>query len=97
MKDKIANWLNQFPEVVWDRWTQSENWACAYGWIARDDGRFDFLVIDFDDGEPWKFSTSSAKFSKEFSVRLNFEGSTGHQECRRIENDFPGVKACKLL
>lgn len=92
--------LNKFPEVIWDRWTGSledKHGIGVYGWIARDDGKSDFLFLRIDQDGPWLFATSSSKHSSVFSSRLNFdaEDSGGHKSCKRIEHFFPNVKSTK--
>lgn len=99
MTTLIEKILNQFPEVTWDRWTGeigSEFGIGVYGWIERQDGKSDFMFIRIDNDGAWMFATSSAKYSAEFSRRLNFEGSSGHEQCKRVENYFKSVKATAL-
>jgi len=84
-KRHIAGWLNRFPEVMWDRLTEDAADVKAYGWVARDDGRFDFVLLDFwnaDAGTPG-FSTSSAELSATFASRL---GVADENECQRVEH-----------
>jgi hypothetical protein len=89
--NEIADKLNLFPEVEWDRMAGAEDWRWggAFGWIARDDGRSDFLVVQWqtlDDGEVyWWNTTSSARYSHDFAERLRGEDH-GHQDCQRVED-----------
>lgn len=69
-----------FPEVEWDRWAGLPNEYNIFGWIQRDDGWKDFLVLEIIDNEITDFCTSSAKYSKEFSKRLLFP----HYECNKV-------------
>jgi hypothetical protein len=95
VKRKIEEILNLFPEVMWDRWSGSMNVGAmdVFGWIAREDGRYDFCVLLFFDGEVSSIITSSARYSEEFSNRLGF---TGHNPCKRVEKYFPNAKAVRL-
>lgn len=88
-KEQIALILNKFPEVVWDRATGDidGDFSC-FGWIARDDYKFDYLDLYFIKGEVCSYSTSSAKYSKEFANRLGF----AHEDCKRMEHIFKDVK-----
>ncbi len=81
---KIKKTLNVFPEVKWDRYTEIEGESNFFGWIEREDGKSDFLVLSFIDSRLWWYMTSSAKFSKEISKRLKL----GHSECKRVEQLF---------
>ncbi len=85
---RVINGLNKFPEVVWDRFTgDAEDYFRCFGWIAREDDKFDFMVIDFDKGEVVDYSTSSAKYSLEFSKRINFT----HENCQSMYEFFEDV------
>lgn len=90
---RLADALNLFPEVRWDRFVPFEQegrltFAAAYGWLpARPDGRCDFLLIEQTPDGTW-MTTSSAKWSEEFGARLNaWQGLTDrapHQPCQRL-------------
>lgn len=84
----IESVLNSFPEVTWDRWAGTS----VFGWIPREDGRSDFVVVRIEDGRLTSVLTSSATCSEIFSKRL----SLSHSDCRRVEHDFPNVKSVKL-
>lgn len=87
MKEQIEGWLNDFPEVKWDRWSGTIEEFDVFGWIERSDRRRaykDFLVISFKNAQPVAFSTSSSLFSERFSNRLDFT----HESCKRVENSF---------
>lgn len=93
---QIANALNTFPEVTWDRYTQDDYELIAYGWIERDDAYKDFMliVVDLVDFTFW-YTTSSAKYSQAFHNRIN-DNPKQHSKCRRVESMFPTVKAVRL-
>lgn len=96
IKLKIEALLNLFPEVRWDRYSGQINRMAAFGWIDRKDGhgRSDFLSLIIVNGEWLSYTTSSAEYSKEFGRRLGLEH---HNDCRRIEHDFPAVKNTVVL
>lgn len=99
LRAALAERMNRLPEVCWDRCVLHDESGVAYGWISRDDGRSDFVVLEFQWGETkglggesltWLgvgFTTSSARYSHEISKRLH--GSDGgHKDCERIEDAF---------
>jgi hypothetical protein len=92
----VVETLNKLPEVTWDRFAGDgvEN-VSVYGWLPRDDGRSDFVLVMIDKDGPWLISTSSAKHSADFSARLGMD-SDGHSGCRRVEDHFPGVRCVRL-
>lgn len=92
MKNQVESILNLLPEVTWDRYSGEEDSIDVFGWIKRDDGRSDFVVLGIKHGEAEYFETSSAKYSKEFATRLEFT----HSDCKRVEDNFPNVKSVKL-
>lgn len=79
--------------VFWDRFVEEDNQIVVYGWIPRDDGLADFVVLRavFDGVE---YLTSSAKYSKTIGDLLRGgPGSSTHVVCRRVEDncDLPNV------
>lgn len=95
MKHRIEAILNLFPEVRWDRWSGTFERMTIFGWIARDDGKFDFVFLYLVNGQVDMIDTSSAKYSEEFGKRLG-AGYDDHQPCKRVENFF-NVNAIKLV
>lgn len=93
--DKIEKFLNRFPEVTWDRFACSGDQCSFYGWIPRHDGKFDFLLLEFDEGKLYNWMTSSKRFSLKFYARIH-RRRTGHNPCQRVEHWFPKVKCIKL-
>lgn len=95
----MAERMNRLDFVRWDRCVRHDNTAVAYGWISRDDGRSDFVLLDFSWGDTegldgstltWfavGFSTSSAVYSAIIS-RLLHGGGEGveHRDCERVED-----------
>jgi hypothetical protein len=98
MKDLVENILNQFPEVVWDRFTGDlvpTGRIAVYGWIARPDGRSDFLWLGIDTEGAYMMFTSSAKYSAEFYRRLQFNSESGHIACKRVADFFHNVRTTR--
>lgn len=92
----IVETLNKLPEVTWDRFAgDAVDHVSVFGWIERDDGRSDFAMVMIDKEGPWLISTSSARYSAEFSTRLGMD-TDGHTGCRRVEDHFPGVRCVRL-
>ncbi len=61
--------------VKWDRYgiREAEGAGFLFGWIARDDGFYDFVVVNFQlDGANLHlgYNTSSARYSAEILKRL---------------------------
>lgn len=97
--NEIKKILNQFPEVRWDRYTEQKypdgTGLEFYGWIERDDGKFDFLEIYFFNNKPEWIATSSKKYSLGFHLRLGFPENE-HLGCKRVEWIFPDINCIKL-
>jgi hypothetical protein len=93
---KAARYLNALPFVTWARYVavrdeDGDIRVCVYGWIAREDGRSDFvcLYFDFDPVGLFDvaFATSSAKHSETINNVVT-GGATEHFPCRRVEEGF---------
>jgi hypothetical protein len=92
---EVAEILNRFPEVQWDRCTHY-HWAHykVFGWLAREDGRSDFVLLEWTAGETnepaqTNLTTSSAEYSQEFGRRLHGEHpGRVHLPCERVEDVF---------
>lgn len=86
--DEVAQAMNSFGETVrWDRCVARDDGGVVFGWIARADGRSDFLCLYWGEGG-FGMTTSSAEHSERFSQIL-FGTSEGHRPCQRIEDVFP--------
>ncbi len=86
--------LNKLPEVTWDRYSKGDGYICFFGWLDRKDQHKDYVEVTVWDDSDVSISTSSAKYSKEFSKRL---GLDNHSDCLRVEDLFKsGVKCIKL-
>jgi hypothetical protein len=97
----MAERMNRLDEVgvVWDRCVLLERTGAAFGWIARDDGRSDFVVVTFSWGEthglddalvPWivaGYSTSSALYSARIGELL-YGHADDHTDCSRVDDVF---------
>lgn len=91
--EEIEMTLNLLPEVAWDRFSGMYDSFCeVFGWVRREDGKSDFVLLQFDKGEVYGISTSSAKYSAEFSHRLGFD----HSDCKRVEHSMPNVNCIHL-
>jgi hypothetical protein len=93
--EKIADYLNRLPQVEWDRSisapvAETDVMTIVYGWIARDDGHFDFVQLEFASWSPEPgFSTSSAEHSSEMNRAIYGVGAT-HYPCVRVA-DIPAL------
>lgn len=97
----IAERLNRLDEigVTWDRCVLHDDSGVAYGWIARDDGRSDFVNVEFSYGTAtdlsglptrWLavgYTTSSALHSAHISKLLRGTNDD-HKDCERVEHVF---------
>jgi hypothetical protein len=83
--------MNYLWFVRWDRAIPGDGFMDVYGWIARDDGRSDFVLLTFWDrhppGTPPSWSTSSARYSTEIATIINGNTAT-HNACRRVRDVF---------
>lgn len=87
IQQRVRESLKQFePIVQWDRFAGNIIDMVVFGWITRDDGKFDFLAVDLFKGKLQSFRTSSAKYSAHFSKMLGWS----HSDCNRVE-DYPEV------
>jgi hypothetical protein len=96
--EQIADLMNLFPEVRWDRVSGVRERFFVYGWLDREDGRADFanLILELhdDDSLTHQFQTSSAERSEEFCRRLELycgaepDSPSDHAPCQRVEDLF---------
>jgi len=78
--------LEAMAFVEWDRAAKTDDGrAYFYGWIAREDGRRDFVVVEYalDTGLPGWWLTSSAKYSLTLHKLLD-PPDVGHEDCLTI-------------
>ncbi len=92
---KIADELRAYPEVQWDRFIEYDGKLGIYGWLARSDGRADFLLLDFDaaTGKLLEWITSAHPHPASVVERLEGEESV---ECQRVEDIFEIPNAVRL-
>ncbi len=87
----VAEILNRCPEIRWDRLVEQgdddEPVLVVYGWIARDDGRSDFVVFKITHDPQVGFVTSSARYSAAIADRL-YGDHDDHDDCQRVEEFF---------
>ncbi len=91
----IATLMNKLPEVRWDRCAGDMDAGCVYGWLDRDDGRSDFVLFSWRNGD-FVTTTSSASFSPVISERIH-GNTTGHKPCKRVEDVFGDMVANKVV
>lgn len=83
--DAIKAVLETFKIVQWDRWSGTSDSFVIFGWIDRkEDSYKDFVTINFYEGRPTDFATSSAKYSESIAQLLGFT----HSDCNRVEDRF---------
>ena len=95
--DYITELMNRLPFVRWDRYVHHADLdtIILFGWISRDDGKFDFDHFTYlTNNGNLGFTTSSKKYSAEISYLLYNKSKEEHDEnmCKRIEIDFVDVK-----
>lgn len=101
LKGQIAESLNILGRdiVTWDRCVVDPGGlTIVYGWIERDDGRADFVVLqawhDEDNKRVETFFTSSALYTRDLA--RNYRGTDeGHIDCERVEDVFGDLVARK--
>jgi hypothetical protein len=83
---KIAKKFAEISPVVWDRVIEIDGCLTVYGWIARNDRKKDFLLLEIDPMQDYGFQfwTSSAKYSKVFSEGLGLD----HSPCQKFGEYF---------
>ena len=94
----MAQYLNAFPEARWDRFMEYDGHYWFYGWIDREDGKADLLVIMLHHEQYESYFTTSQRYSLAIANRLEerFGLTINHIACQRIEDlDLP-VNAIKL-
>ena len=105
-KHVVTHYANRLPFVDWDRFPshrQTEDnttrtSVTMYGWIRRDDGRSDFVVLAWfyidEQQTPWSV-TSSADRSEEIGRCLYSDQDwwkpEDHVHCQRVEDTFDGM------
>lgn len=105
----MAERMNRLPYVRWDRCSFGDREGSVFGWIDREDGRADFVALDFQWGDTQDLygesvawfavgtNTSSARYSREIGQAI--VGSTEtHRDCERVEDVFGSlVHSCVEL
>lgn len=92
----VGDICNRLPLVRWDRTAGDDGSRVVYGWVDRDDGRSDFVVLTFDLVDPVDgfdyfvgFTTSSAEHSAEFHRAIyGHQYADDHHPCERVEDVF---------
>lgn len=72
-------------------------WMKVFGWIDREDGYKDFVVLGFEvEGKNHAIHhimTSSARFSEEINIAV---GEESHTDCQRVESFVSIPNSIKL-
>jgi hypothetical protein len=92
-REWLASYCNRLPFVAWDRvvvWPDG-SYAEVYGWIARDDGRSDFVVLSaWPETRLLHCLSSSAERSHEIGNLIAGRPADaepeGHVDCQRVED-----------
>lgn len=90
-KEKIEETLKKINFANWDRFFTYPNGLSVFGWIDRDDGKKDFVLLEFM-GELMSFATSSKKYTEKIAEILNLQ----HSDCQRVEDCFDIENVIKL-
>jgi hypothetical protein len=101
----VSEACNRLDFVRWDRFiTWDENGQVysvhIYGWIDRDDGRADFVLLWFHDSWGWRpedcsATTSSSAYSERIQELLRGTAE-GHIDCQRVDEHFGDLIANKV-
>jgi hypothetical protein len=94
--DEVVRTMNSLGTLVsWDRCVVREDGGVAYGWIAREDGRSDFLCLYWGPGG-FGQTNSSALHSRRISEIL-FGAASDHRDCQTIDQVFgAGKVVCQV-
>lgn len=98
-KAALADSMNLLTFVRWDRFIESNGKGVVYGWIDREDGRCDFVLLDFEQrpiGVAVGYSTSSASRSREIG-QLLYGDNDEHMDCQRVDMEFGDLVANKVV
>jgi hypothetical protein len=105
-RSKVAAAMNLLPFVRWDRfvtWSYEGGGTglLVYGWVDREDGRSDFVTLQFESAWGWEPSecsatTSSASYSREIQ-RLLRGTDEGHNDCQRVDEHFGDLVDRKVV
>lgn len=91
---KVKSWIiKPLNDIVkWDRYgIRGGEDGYIFGWIERDDGFYDFAVINFKligDSFALSYNTSSKKYSIEIGRRLKCTDET-YVECKSARDIIP--------
>jgi len=103
-KETLAQSLNRMPFVRWDRFAEDGSAegpgdVSIYGWIDRDDGRSDFVLLECelrDDGWAIGYTTSSALYSEKIGELL-YDVEQAHYPCQRVDVEFGDLVDHKVV
>lgn len=83
---EVMNAISQVAFVRWDRCVARPDGGVVYGWIARMDGRHDFVCLFWGPGG-FGQTNSSALYSRRISKVL-YGHDLDHSDCQTIESVF---------
>lgn len=108
VKPLVAEAMNRLPFVRWDRfvdWSHDDDGdniagVFVYGWIDRDDGRSDFVSLEYFESWGWRpedcAATSSAARSVEIQKLLRGHADD-HVDCKRVDEHFGDLVERKVV
>ena len=101
LHEHVADALETLSWVKWDRYVEfyddsGQQAVDVYGWIEREDGRADFVVLTvFGDGEIGHV-TSSPMADKRINKELYGAPADAGNECQRVEDEFDAPNMVEL-
>jgi hypothetical protein len=91
--DDIREDLAALDFVLWDRFAAAPDHVVFYGWIPRQDGRADFVLLRaYHHGT--EYTTSSARWSDRIGdilAGVDPAYRDSHGQCLRVEDHFPDL------
>lgn len=89
--NELKRVLGDLDFVMWDRYVEKGSYGYVlYGWIARADGKFDYIQIEYNDGE-FTSTTSSVIYTEKIPEIIWGKGEYVHNPCIRVESLFPDL------
>lgn len=106
----IAERMNRLDPIGirWDRCIPRDDQLVTYGWVDRDDGRADFVVLTFhwgttsglnDESLDWLavgYTSSSAENTGKIGPLLYGTEDDDHKDCERVEHVFGALVNQKI-
>jgi len=104
-RNHVEDTLSTLDFVDWDRFVVGEehpehgDYINVYGWIPRNDGRADFVLVEFfpdTEDDLMGFTTSSDEWTEEIYRRMFGEEPEEHNDCQRVEHTYEIPNAVTL-